>query len=189
MGALDSLARRKLSISEFHRMGEAGILREDDRIELIHGEMIEMAPIGSRHAGAVNRLSRILTLASGTDAVVATQNPLALPPDNEPQPDIALLKPRTDDYGGSLPDAGDVLLIIEVADTTLGYDRDLKLPLYAQHRVPEVWLVDLQSGSLSIYLDPAPQGYRHVLTPRNDETIWPTLLPKVKLNLSEFWRQ
>ena len=188
MDASVAVARRRLSLTEFHRIGEAGIFREDDRIELIHGEMIEMAPIGSRHAGKVNRLARMLNHAVGTDAIVATQNPIVLPPDNEPQPDIALLKPRTDDYEESLPSAADVLLIIEIAETTLAYDRDVKLPIYAQHGIPEVWLFDLQSGSLAVYLDPASQGYRRLLHPEKIATISPTLLPKVKINLAEVWR-
>lgn len=169
-------------------MGDAGILREDDRIELIDGELIEMAPIGSKHAGQVNRLSRMLTLAVGQYAIVATQNPIALPPENEPQPDIALLKPRADDYKSSLPTAADVLLIIEVADATLAYDRDVKIPVYARHGIPEVWLFDVQGGSLSVYLDPAPQGFQRVLIPKKNETISPTLLPSVKLHLAEVWR-
>ncbi|MBI2315731.1 MAG: Uma2 family endonuclease [Betaproteobacteria bacterium] len=188
MGALETAHRRKLSLEEFHRMGEAGILGEDDRIELIDGEMIEMAPIGAQHLAMVNRLSRMLNLAAGKDAIVSTQNPVALPPQNEPQPDVALLRPRADDYRARLPTAADVLLIIEIADTTLVYDRDVKIPLYARHGVAEVWLFDIQSGSLFVHREPAPKGYQRILAPEKNETISPMLLPAIQIELAELWR-
>ncbi len=188
MGALENVQRRKLSLDEFHSMGAAGILKEDDRVELIEGEMIEMAPIGTRHLAKVNRLSRMLSLAAGKEAIVSTQNPIALPPQNEPQPDIALLKARADDYEVSLPTAADVLLVIEVADTTLAYDRDVKIPIYARHGIPEVWLFDVQGGSLYVHLDAAPDGYRRILTPGKNETVSPLLLPRVRIDLAEVWR-
>lgn len=188
MGALENVQRRKLSLDEFHRMGAAGILREDDRVELIDGEMIERAPIGTRHLAKVNRLSRMLSLAAGRETIVSTQNPIALPPQNEPQPDIALLKPRADDYEGGLPTAANVLLIIEVADATLAYDRDVKIPIYARHGIAEVWLFDVQGGALSVHLDPTPSGYRRILTPERNETVSPVLLPRVRIDLAEVWR-
>jgi len=188
MGALETVHRRRLSVEEFHRIGAAGILVEDDRIELIDGDMIEMAPIGTMHLAKVNRLSRMLSLAVRQEAIVSTQNPIALPPQNEPQPDIALLMARVDDYEKSLPTAADVLLIIEVADTTLAYDRDIKIPVYAQHGISEVWLFDLQSGSLLVHRDPDPKGYQRILTPTKNETVSPLLLPSVKIDLAEVWR-
>ena len=124
-------------------MGDAGILAADDRIELIDGEMIEMAPIGAMHASKVARLSRILSAAVGDHAIVWTQNPIALPPRDEPQPDICLLQPRADDYEGNLPLAAEVLLVIEVSDTTLAYDLDVKVPLYARHGIPDVWILSV----------------------------------------------
>ncbi len=188
MVALETVHRRKLSSDEFHRMAAAGILGEDDRVELIDGEMIEMAPIGTRHLAKVNRLSRMLSLAVGQNAIVSTQNPIALPAQNEPQPDIALLRPRSDDYEGSMPRAADVLLIIEVADATLAYDRDVKIPIYARHGIAEVWLFDIQSGSLSVYRDPGPRGFQRVLTTKRDETVSPHLVPNIKIDLTEVWR-
>lgn len=169
-------------------MGAAGILREDDRIELIDGEMIQMAPIGARHLALVNRLSRMLTLSAGTEAIVSVQNPVALPPLNEPQPDVALLKPRADDYISNLPAADDVLLIIEVADATLAYDREVKVPLYARHGIAEVWLFDIQGEALFIHRDPDPTGFQRIHTPGRTETIAPVLLPIIKINLTEVWR-
>ena len=188
MGALETVQRRKLSVDDFHRIGAAGILGEDDRVELIDGEMMEMAPIGSVHLAMVNRLSRMLNRGAGTQAIVSTQNPIALPPRSEPQPDVALLKPRADDYKGSLPAAADVLLVIAVSDTTLAYDRDIKTPLYARHGIPEVWIFDIQGGVLMVNRDPAPNGYQHVSTPNNSETISPLLLPRVTIDLAEVWR-
>jgi Uma2 family endonuclease len=147
-----------------------------------------MAPIGARHLALVNRLSRILILAAGKEAIVSTQNPIELPPRNEPQPDIALLKPRPDDYAAGVPVAVDVLLIIEVADTTLAYDRDVKIPIYARHAIAEVWLFDIQGGSLLVHRDPGPRGYQRVLTPTQTEMVSPLLVPTVSIDLAEIWR-
>ena len=183
-----TLPRRKLSVDEYHKIGLAGVFNEDDRIELIEGEMIEMAPIGSRHLSKVNRLSRILGREIGDEAIVSTQNPISLPPDNEPLPDIALLKSRIDDYESAVPTAEDVLLLIEIADTTLTYDRDVKIALYARYGIAEVWLVDLQNETLSIYLDPSPKGYKKLLNPAKNETISPLLLPEANVSLSDVWR-
>jgi Uma2 family endonuclease len=189
MGALDSFPRRKLSVDDFRRMGEAGILREDDRVELIDGEMIETAPIGVAHASKVNRLSRLFLRAVADQANVSIQNPIVLAPRDEPQPDIALLKPRLDDYAGALPSAGDVVLIVEVADTTLRYDRDVKIPLYARHGIPEVWLVDLQSESVVVYRQPGPDGYADVMSIGAEEALAPVALPQASIDLAELWRR
>jgi Uma2 family endonuclease len=188
MGALETVQRRKLSLEEFHRMGTAGILGEDDRIELINGEMIEMAPIGAQHLAMVNRLSRMLNIAAGKEAIVSTQNPIALPPQDEPQPDITLLRPRADEYSRSLPTAADVLLVIEVADTTLAYDREVKIPLYSQCGIAEVWLFDIRARSLLAHRNPGPKSYQRVLTPKQNETISPLLIPAIKIDLTEVWR-
>src|SRR5438093_104740 len=117
------LPRHKLSVEQFHEMGRAGILREDSRVELIEGELIDMAPIGNLHASIVSALSMLFSQRVGDAAIVWPQNPLSLPPHDEPQPDIALLRPKADRYRDALPAASDVLLVIEVADTSLQYDR------------------------------------------------------------------
>jgi len=188
MGALEALQRRKLTLDEYHRIGEARVLRPNDRVELIAGEMIEMAPIGTRHLAKVNRLSRILSLAVGKDAIVSTQNPIALPPHDEPQPDIALLKPRADDYEKLLPAAKDVLLIVEVADSTLDYDRDVKIPIYARHGIAEVWLLDIQGSALLVHRGAGSKGYRRILRPTKTDKISPLLLPKIRIDLGDLWR-
>jgi Uma2 family endonuclease len=188
MGALETLQRRKLSVSDFHRMGEAGILGENDRIELIEGEMIEMAPIGARHLSKVNRITRMLIAAVGDAGIVSIQNPIVLLPRSEPQPDITVLKPRADDYEHSVPAAADVLLVVEVADTTLRYDREIKLPLYARHDIPEVWLVDLHNDCVIVHRGPSAESYRDVSTVGRNAMISPLSLPNVRLDLAELWR-
>ena len=154
MNALLERVRHRVTVDEFHKMGEAGVFMEDDRVELIDGEMVDMAPIGSRHASVVKRLNNLLaTLAPGR-AIVSAQDPLRLAPHSEPEPDIMLLKPRADFYSEAHPDAQDVLLLIEVCDTTVHYDREVKLPLYARHGVVEVWLIDLEARTVEICCTP-----------------------------------
>ena len=147
--------RHRLTVDDFHRMGEAGIFRADERVELIDGEVIDMAPIGSNHAGTVGLLAKRLERALGDSALVFVQNPLSLTASSEPQPDIMLLKPRADFYRSGHPRPEDVLLIVEVADTTLAY----KAPLYARHGIPEAWLVDLENKRLHVFTSPSDTGY------------------------------
>ena len=116
------------------------------------------------------------------------QNPIALPPHNEPQPDIALLKPRADDYEGNLPGAQDILLVIEVSDTTLVYDRDSKLPIYARHGVVEAWQVDVPAKTLSVFLVPSANGYQRTLIPGQSDSVTPALLPNVVIRLPDLWK-
>ena len=132
------VTRRLFTADEFHAMAEAGILHEDDRIELIEGELIEMAAIGTRRFTCVNTLTRFLVRSVGDEGIVSPRNPVRLSQDSEPQPDLAILRAR--DYRNSLPGPEDVLLLIEVSDTTLRYDRQTKLPLYARSGVRESWI-------------------------------------------------
>jgi Uma2 family endonuclease len=157
--------RHRLTVRDYQRMGEAGIFHEDDRVELIEGEIVDMAPIGSGHSGQVNRLSNILKLAVGERAIVSVQNPVILGERSAPQPDIVLLRPREDYYATAHPQAQDVLLIIEVADSSLLYDREVKLPLYAKYGIPEVWLVDVIGRHLTIYRGPESDGYQEAIEP------------------------
>lgn len=153
--------RHPLTADDYDRMGQAGILGEDDRVELLEGEIIDMPPIGSPHGGAVKRIAnRLVHVVPEGEAIVAVQDPLRLSGFSEPEPDIALLKPRDDFYSARHPEPEDVLLLIEVAETSLRYDRDKKLPLYAHAGIPECWLVDLPGKTLWIYRDPDPEGYR-----------------------------
>jgi len=162
MGAIDNaplLTRHRLTVADYYRMGEAGIFAPDARVELIEGEVIDMAPIGSRHAATVTRLNRAVSSAVGASAIVSVQNPLRLSESSQPEPDLMLLKPRADFYASAHPTAVDVLLLIEVADTSARYDHEIKLPLYARHGVPEVWIVDLAARQVRCFRAPAGDAY------------------------------
>jgi len=158
--------RRAIDVHEYHRMAAAGILQEDERVELIEGEIVPMAPIGSAHGGASNALTMLLTAAIGQRAIVSVANSVRLDRFNEPQPDFALLRPRDDFYRHAHPGPTDVLLLIEVSRSTLRFDRLVKLPLYARAGIPEVWIVDLVDPALETHRAPGPDGYaemaRHV---------------------------
>lgn len=168
--SVDLAPRHRFSVEEFHRMGEAGIFSEDDRVELIHGEIIEMTPIGSRHARCVRRLDRWLQRLLGDEAMVSAQQPLKLANDGEPMPDIAVLKPRADEYGESHPTGPDALLVIEVADTSALYDRNTKRDLYAGGGVPEYWVVDLKAGAVAVFHTLEGTRYAEQREYRRDET-------------------
>ncbi len=155
----DLLTRHKLSVGEYYRMAEAGILGEDDRVELIEGEIIDMAPIGVGHASVVTRITRTLVMACGDRAVVSVQNPVRLDEWNEPQPDFAVLQPRPDFYGTRHPGPADVLLLVEVSDSSLRYDRVVKLPLYARAGIAEVWVVDLRRRAVHAFRVPSGDGF------------------------------
>lgn len=171
-----AVERRRFTVEEYHKMAEAGILHEDDRLELIGGEIIEMSPIGDRHVECVIRLSRLLSrwlilegpsdLAGGA---VSVQNPVRLGEGYEPQPDLVLLGDREGRTGTPRPE--DVLLLIEVSDTTLRYDREVKLPLYARSSIPEVWIVDLAGGVVERHNAPSQGGYRRTEKARQGETL------------------
>jgi len=175
-------APRRFTSAEYHAMIAAGIFQEDERIELIAGEIVQMSPIGSGHAGCVNRLNRRLTRGLGEQGLVAVQNPIALELSSEPQPDLAVLRPRADDYGQSHPEAKDILLVIEVAETSLGYDREVKIPLYARAGIPEAWLVRLTDRCIEVYRDPAATGYQSMQTFRTG-TLSPLAFPDLALTV------
>ncbi|GBC85859.1 hypothetical protein HRbin11_02317 [bacterium HR11] len=154
--------RYRFTVDDYYRMLAAGILTEDSRVELIEGEIIAMAPIGSRHAACVDRLNRLLTDRVGGRAIVRVQSPIRLSRHTEPQPDVALLRPRSDFYASGHPGPGDVLLVVEVAETSADYDRQVKLPLYGRAGIPEAWLVDLAGEVVEVYRRPGRRGYREV---------------------------
>lgn len=150
--------RRRFDVEEYHRMAEAGILSEDDRVELIDGEIVEMSPIGSAHQAVVDRLTRMLVNFAAQNYIVRPQGPIRLDEHGEPQPDLSLLRYREDFYEREHPGPRDTLLLIEVSETSLEYDRSVKLPLYAGAEVPEVWIVDLAAGRIEIYADPCREA-------------------------------
>lgn len=178
--------RHRWTVAEYHRMAEVGLLHEDSRVELIDGEIIEMAPIGSEHAGHNNHLLSLLAYYLHGKAIVAGQNPVILGGYEEPQPDIALLRWRNDYYRTAHPHAEDVLLIIEISDSTLRYDHDVKIPLYAKNGIPEVWLLDVQNRQLEIQREPVNGVYQQRDCRRAGQ-IAPILCPDAVIDLAELF--
>jgi Uma2 family endonuclease len=154
--------RHAFTVDEWHRMGDAGLFGEGARVELLDGEVMEMSPIGSRHSGVVNALTELLVYAVQRTATIAVQNPVVLDQRSEPQPDVAVLARRPDYYGDTHPGPGEVLVLIEVSDSSLEYDRDWKAPFYARAGVRECWVVDLASEVVIVMRSPASDGYRDV---------------------------
>ncbi|MGH7699531.1 MAG: Uma2 family endonuclease, partial [Gemmatimonadales bacterium] len=179
------LSTRRFTVDEYHRMAEAGILDRDERVELLDGEIIVMSPIGSRHAAAVDRLNHGLTRRAGQRAIVRVQNPIVLGSHGEPQPDVCLLKPRADFYAGAHPRAEDVLLVVEVADTSDQDDRERKIPAYARAGIPEAWLVALPADAVEVYREPMPEGYREVRRLERGATLTPLRLPELTLAVDD----
>jgi Uma2 family endonuclease len=181
MAIQTEVRRRRFTREEYHRMAEAGILHEDDRVELIEGEIVQMTPIGRRHAACVAELNRLLVPAVGQRALLWPQNPITLPNETEPQPDIVLLRPRRDRYLADDAHPDDVLLLVEVADTSQRYDRLVKLPLYGRAGVPEVWIVDLPGEVIEVYRRPTPAGYAQVERVGRGSTVAPAAFPDILL--------
>lgn len=151
--------RHKLTVFGYHRPGDVGILEEGSRVELIGREIYDIAPIGSDHSGMVNALTRVLILACGERAVVGVQNPVRLDEFNEPQPDFSVMRPREDMYQRRHAGPADILLLVEVAKTSLRFDKTVKLPVYARAGIDEVWVVDLVNQVIEAYQAPADVGY------------------------------
>ena len=182
--AAEGPRRHRLSVADYYRMAEVGILAPDARVELIDGEIIDMPPIGSPHAGKVNHLVKLLAQAVGDHAVLLVQNPVVLGEHSSPQPDLALARPRADFYASRHPQADDLLLVVEVSDTSLRFDRDDKVPLYARHGIPEVWLVDLQAKRLVRYRNAQQAAYASVDQPGLGSPLEIAALPETRLDLS-----
>lgn len=187
MAAVLEQIRHRLTTSDYHKMGDAGIFAASDRVELIEGEIIDMAPIGIPHSGVVDLLTNRLVTAVAEQAIVHAQNPVVLGEHSEPQLDIALLRPRADFYRKAHPTPVDILLLIEVAETSLRFDREIKLPLYARHQVPEVWIIDLLHRRLDIHRDPEGGQYRQASTPDDLAHLTPALLPQSAVNLADLF--
>ena len=172
--------RRLLTVDEYHRMGEAGILTDDDRVELIEGELVAMAPIGSEHIASTNALNRLLVLAVGDRGIVSVGNPVRLNRYSEPQPDFAVLKPR-DDYRKTLPRPEDTMLAVEVSNTSLEFDRKVKLALYARGGIPEVWIVNLAAEEVEVHRSPAADNYTSVTRAGRSDDLTIEALPGVRI--------
>jgi Uma2 family endonuclease len=179
--------RHPITAQEYLRMGEAGVFGPEARLELIEGEIVEMAPIGSAHASTVRRLDRLFGRRAGDLALVSVQSPLVIGERSVPQPDVALLKPRADDYYGSHPSAADALLVIEVSDTTLRFDLSTKIALYARAGIAEAWVVDVEGRVVRVFRDPDPSGYRTSFTVSGDQDISLVSLPEVALTAADLF--
>jgi Uma2 family endonuclease len=179
------LARRYLfDVDTYEQMVETGVLTANDKVELIEGEIIKKMPLGSRHAARVDRGTRVFSRQAAEFAIVRVQSPIRLDR-SEPEPDISLLRLRDDFYESGHPHPEDVLLIVEVADSTVRSDRAAKIPIYARNGIAEVWLLDVERNRLEIYTHPINGEYQNVRLVRRDETITLQLLPEVTINAAD----
>lgn len=174
---------RRFDVDDYYRMADAGILREHDRVELIEGQVVEMEPISISHAGAVNELTWLLARRLPDHLRVGVQNPVRLDRWSEPQPDLAVI--LAEDMRRAHPGPEQSLLVIEVAYSSLRYDRNVKLPLYARHGVPEVWIVDLRGAVVERYDEPAEDGYGRARPARRGEAIEPIAVPGLSLSVND----
>lgn len=180
----DVLTRHKLQVLDYYRMADAGILGKYDRVELIEGEIIDMAPIGQGHMGMVNGLTKALVLACGDNAIVSVQNSVELGQWSAPQPDFAVFRPRADFYRtGARPGPADTLLLVEIADSSLRYDLTVKLPLYARAGIPELWIVDARDYVLHAYRRPDGGSYAEQSTHKSGERIALSMAPEITVSM------
>ena len=178
--------KRRFTAYDYQRMGQTGILSEDDRVELIDGEVVAMTPLGPRHCAAVDRATHALVSQVGDQAIVRVQGAVRLDLYHEPQPDLVLLRPKSDFYASGHPGPPDILLIIEIADSSFAYDRDMKGPIYARLGIREYWLADLNENLLSCHADPRQGAYRRVRHYRRGESVAPELLPECVVTADVF---
>ena len=173
--------RYRVDVREYLRMAEVNVFGPEARLELIEGEIIEMAPIGSPHGGVVKSLNRLFNRLAGSKALVSVQDPLIVGKRSVPQPDLVLLKPRADNYAASHPTAGDVLLVVEVADSSLAFDTGIKVPLYARAGIVEAWVVDVEERLIRVFRDPSLKGYRTSFAASGKEKAGVLALPQVSI--------
>lgn len=165
------ILRKKFTVGQYDQMIESGILTDRDRVELLQGEIIEMSPVGRQHAACVDRLNELFVLALSTRAIVRVQSPVRLSNNSEPQPDVAILRRRPDFYVEGHPRPEDIFALVEVSDTTVEFDRTVKVPLYAQEYIPEVWIVDLNAQAAQVYREPSSSGYQQVQSFRRGQSL------------------
>ena len=181
-------ARRLFTREEYHRMAEVGILKPNDRVELIRGEIVQMSPIGRRHYAFVNNLNQLLIVRLAGRAIVAVQGPIVLADDTEPEPDLAIIRRRPVPYKEREAYADDAVLLIEVAESSLAYDRSTKLGLYAAAGIPEYWVVDCVAESVEIHRTPHADGYRDITRVAGAAaTVAPQAFPDVVIALTDIF--
>jgi Uma2 family endonuclease len=175
------IVRRLFTVDEYYRLAEVGLLKEDDRVELIDGEILQLNPIGDRHYSCVIRLTDLFSDGLGKAVIVVPQAPIRLSRRAEPEPDIAVVRRTPDFYASGKPTPVDIFLVIEVADSSLEYDRQVKAPLYARHGIPELWIVDLINSVIEVYRDPAAEGYRSIQTVQRGDVLHPLAFPDLQV--------
>jgi len=176
--------KHRFSVSEWHKMGTINIFPPDARMELIEGEIIDMAPIGPSHAGCVINMIELFASQKGKTALINVQNPVLLGNVSEPEPDLTLLRPARF-YRKRHPTAEDIFLLVEVSDTTVHHDREQKIPIYAKDGIVECWLVDLNEFQVEVYLNPTANGYTNKRIFDSEQTLIPSQLPHIKIPVSE----
>ena len=177
--------KRKFTVAEYYRMGDAGILGSDERVELIDGEIIVMPPIGPGHAWSVDLDIPLFSQYAGDRFLIRIQNPIHLDDGSEPQPDVSLLRRRPEGYFAAHPTPADVLLVIEVADSSLEYDRMVKAHVYGRAGVPETWVKNLPEDCIERFTEPGPDGYAQHSVHRRGETLTPVSLPDLELPVDD----
>ena len=180
----DAVLRHRFTVQDYYRMAEVGLLAPDARVELIEGEILDTVPQGTYHAGILSRLNRRLVLAAGERAILRTQCPLRLDDFSEPEPDFTLLKLRADGYLTSHPGAADTLLVVEVSHSSLPFDRNRKLPLYARHGIPEYWIVDVSTPRLHLFHSPDGGRYVHSTSTERPGAVTAQAMPQLQIDLT-----
>lgn len=179
--------RTRITTNRYQMMVATGVLTQYDRVELIEGDMLNMAPIGSQHSAITSRLNELFILAAARSATVVVGGPINLGEFSEPQPDLMLLKRRADFYRVRIPEAADVLLLIEVSDSSLSFDQSVKLNLYARYGVPEYWVVDVEGRRIHTYREPAAKGYGCTLEFTVADSVAPQAFPDVRIVIAELF--
>ncbi len=177
-------AKTRISVARYQQMVATGVLTKYDRIELIDGDMMDMAPIGRKHVAITNRLNKLFVMGTGDSAIVSPGGPVNLGDYSEPQPDLSILRPRADDYATQLPEGADVLLLIEVSDTSLAYDQGIKRALYARYGISEYWIVDVEARCTHVHLNPVGNAYSQIRTAMIPEVLAAQALPTIRVGLT-----
>ena len=178
-----AIPRKRFTADEYEQIVAAGVIAEDDRLELLEGEIVEMSPLGPQHSACVVRLTSLLYKYESSRVMIRVQDPIRLGDYSQPQPDISVVQRRPDYYGEGHPEPEDILLLIEVAESSLSYDRDVKLPLYARAGILEVWLVALLPQVVEVYRSPSETGYREMQQLRRGDTLTAINLPELSLTV------
>lgn len=183
--------RKKFTVEQYHQMAAMGILTERDRVELIEGEIVQMSPVGPRHAICVDRLNKCFSRNLPLEAVVRVQSPIHLRDDSEPQPDLTIFLEKSGSFLSEHPRPEEILAAIEVSDTTIEYDRQTKAPLYAREGIQELWIVNCNELAIAVYRSPSPTGYQDVQSLRKEQSLafqaFPDTLFTIEQLLADFF--